>query len=418
VSGRGAYDLGTIMQVARGLGKAFVPTGSFGKAGAYLGNKIGPRAGAMGKSAGDMVAKLAGFGDYVVNSNSIMSGAETIPTFSSQADGIRIRHREFIQDISGSTAFGNSFVGPINPSNPAMFPWLSQVADNFEAYRFDGVVFEYRSTSEFSTTNPALGTILMCGIYDVNKPPFATKQSLETYEFSTSIKPNMNGYMPIECKPSTLTTPNLLVGPLPAGGQPQLYDIAQLQIATQGQPTVYICGELWVTYDIVLQKPRISSSFGPTQVVSFPNTTSTGLLPGGSSGWRFAGNPLACYRTIGLPSAFTLGLAGNYLLEFYGFGAGYSTNPLTVSLTDPNTLITNLTPAGSYYMGAGGASNNSLGAINVAATQWRFGRSLIVPTAGSWFQFTTAATGSANDITVIVTFVGPFVTNGMFPPTV
>lgn len=213
----------------------------------------------VGGMAGKLISAITGFGAYRVQSNSIMQDTTTIPTFMSNGDGIRIRHREFIADITGSTAFSTSILSAVCPSNSYLFPWLSQVATNFETYRFEGLVFEFRSTSEFSTSNPALGTVLMAGLYDVSKPAFTAKQALEAYEFSNSIKPNMNGVLPVECAPTQRLTPNMLVGPVPIGAAPQLYDICNLQVATQGQPSAYVVGELWVTYDIVLQKPRITN---------------------------------------------------------------------------------------------------------------------------------------------------------------
>jgi len=210
-----------------------------------------------------MIGKIMGFGDYSVSQNSLMTNTQTIPTFSSRMDGLRVKHREFIVDITGSTAFATSYYQAVTPVNGAMFPWLADLAGLFEEYRVEGLVFEYRPTSsDISTASPAMGTVLMAGLYDVYAPAYLTKQALESYEYSTSVKPSQFGFLPIECRPSSTILKNLLTGPWTGanlGESKTNYQLANVQIATQGQPSAYVCGELWVTYDIVFEKPRISS---------------------------------------------------------------------------------------------------------------------------------------------------------------
>ncbi len=68
---------------------------------------------------------------------------------------IRVRHREFVNDISGNTSFGT--VGYyINPGLRSSFPWLSNVANNFETYRFNKLCYEYRTASATSEIGKAL----------------------------------------------------------------------------------------------------------------------------------------------------------------------------------------------------------------------------------------------------------------------
>ena len=109
VRGQGAYSLSDVTKAVRaGLKRATgaVPKGAFKTAGTYLGNAAGGKlGGVLGGAAGDLISRITGFGDYMVNSNTIMSNTETIPTFSNNGDGIRIRHREFVKDIVGSSAF-------------------------------------------------------------------------------------------------------------------------------------------------------------------------------------------------------------------------------------------------------------------------------------------------------------------------
>lgn len=65
--------------------------------------------------------------------------------------------------ISSSAGVFNGLVYKINPGNPETFPWLSSIASNFEAYRIEGLVFEYKTMSAdaLNSTNTALGQIIL-----------------------------------------------------------------------------------------------------------------------------------------------------------------------------------------------------------------------------------------------------------------
>jgi hypothetical protein len=72
-----------------------------------------------------------------------------------------VMNREFIGDIITSSTAGafsaNTFY--VNPGNANTFPWLSNVALQFESYTCHGLLFEYRtmSSDSLNSTNTALG---------------------------------------------------------------------------------------------------------------------------------------------------------------------------------------------------------------------------------------------------------------------
>lgn len=347
--------------------KAGLAPGTFSSVGAAAGSAFGPVGTLVGRSAGDLISQITGFGDYVVKRNSIVAGSvasTTVPTFSGDAQGLRVKHREFIQDITGSTNFSTAIFQDVNPTNQYIFPWLSQIATSFEEYELHGLVFEFRSTSEFSTTNPALGTVVMCGIYDVTKPEFTTKQQMEQYEFSVSIKPNMDGMVPFECARSQEITANLLVGP--GSGPAQLYQLANLQVATQGQPSAYVVGELWVTYDISFKKPRPSSALpsNPFLTLStYPKGSGTAANPQGTSGWAALGNLAvgAGASVYGTAVNFVIFNPGCYLFLVFVKGTGLTNRPYIIGAVDSS--------AGANELDWSNGANNTPGLCSADGTQ-------------------------------------------------
>lgn len=228
-------------------------------AGNYLG---GPAGGAVGLAAGKLISSITGFGDYKVNKNSVIQ-SNSVPTFRSGGDGMKIAHREFITDILGGPDFLlHSY--SLNPGLANTFPWLSSIAQNFEEYEMNGLVFEYRpsSGSAVSSTSSALGIVIMATDYDSANPSFPDKQTMESYEFSSSTVPFTGCMHPVECARGRNVLNNLYTrtGLIPPNTDIRMYDVGNFQIASEGMQSAYTLGELWVTYDVTFRKPRLPFS--------------------------------------------------------------------------------------------------------------------------------------------------------------
>jgi hypothetical protein len=232
-----------------------------GIGGGYLG---GPLGSVLGAKAGDLLSKITGFGAYTVNKNTLVSG-NSVPTFRLSTDGVEISHREFISDIVGSVAFVNQNLN-VNPGLSSTFPWLAQLATNFEEYEMLGLVFEYRpsSGSAVSNASAALGVVVYATDYNVLSPNFTNKQQMESYEYSCSTVPFEGMLHPVECanRANVLNTMYVRNSSVPAGADQRMYDLGNFEFATVGMQSAYTVGELWVSYHVRLKKPRISSA-GP-----------------------------------------------------------------------------------------------------------------------------------------------------------
>lgn len=239
--------------------------------GSMVGNAIAPGVGgvagdalggAIGQGAHYLTKRVTGFGDYSVKKNSLVYNRDAVPQFTNSPHCTVITHREFIKDIRSSVAFESSSFR-INPAISDTFPWLSQIADSYEQYVVQGMIFEFKTTSAtaIGSTNTALGTVIMATQYNSLAPEFINKQQMESYEFAQSSVPCNSIMHAIECDPAQTQGQGLfnMWNSQDNSGDLRLYDIGRFTIATQGSQAAATIGELWVTYKICLLKPRLQS---------------------------------------------------------------------------------------------------------------------------------------------------------------
>lgn len=250
-----------------------------GGAGGLIGEAFGPAGMAVGTmlggKLGHLVEKITGFGDYKIVSNSIMKGGMSPPQVvnSFNKGGFIVRHREYISEVQAHTAF--TIAGyPLNPGMAETFPWLAGIAQNFDQYRFRGILFEFKSTSSdavlSSATSSALGSINMATDYDAVDAAYANKREMLNSLYANSTKPSCNLIHPVECKRAQ--TPMQLQyirnGPFPPNTDARMYDLGNFYVATEGmQADGGILGELWVTYEVEFFKQQV-----PNLVVAPVNT--------------------------------------------------------------------------------------------------------------------------------------------------
>lgn len=313
-----------------------------------MGQRIGAHVGGL---AQNVIKKLTGFGDYKETGRPLNMGGE-VPQFANaggagQAGSIRVQHREYIQDIQGSTGFQiQSFV--LNPGLNDTFPWLDAVAANFEQYCIRGMAFVYKATcaTAVASTNTALGTVIMATQYNANAAPFQNKQQMENYQFAQSGVPFNDITHYIECAKSQTSVSNLYVrtGSVPSGQDARLYDMGVFYLATTGMQAASTIGELWVTYDIELLKPRIISGSGGNNVLSDHFNLGTSPTAGA---WFGVGTSLLPTPSSNLGGVITANASTN--LDTYTFPAMVSSGTylLFYRVLGVSTVLTNQLVIGS-----------------------------------------------------------------------
>jgi hypothetical protein len=187
--------------------------------GAGLGYLAGGLSGAKsGWDYGGAASRFLGYGDYL-STNQIVDGPvhgnpqqnihHAMTAQSDLSGDVIYSNTEFVKNIyapigaSGVSTFNiESF--DLNPGLQSIFPFLSQIAQNFELYEFMGLMFQYKPTSgEFgNTTSNALGKVILATNYDPDAPVFSNSIVMENYDYACSTKPSNGCIHGVECHPA------------------------------------------------------------------------------------------------------------------------------------------------------------------------------------------------------------------------
>jgi outer membrane lipoprotein SlyB len=256
-----------------------------GLGGSAIGGLIGmPSSGsAVGSGLGASLSRWLGSGDYEVNKNSIVNKLEmsgSVPEMHKSDQTVIVRHREFVTTVNSSAAFAVQASLDINPGNYYLFPWLAGIATRFQEYKLRGMVFHYVPTSgsAVASTNAALGSVMLQTSYRASDTAPASKiEMLNEYNSNESV-PCEAFCHPIECDPkeNPFNIQYVRSNNTATNEDKLLYDLGTTHLAVSGcQTTGNAIGDLWVTYEVELKKPLVSSNITQTVRSFSAITTST-----------------------------------------------------------------------------------------------------------------------------------------------
>lgn len=167
---------------------------------------------------------------------------------------VRVIHREYLRDVHGSNGILNLDVSSIN-INPGIlnaFPWLSNLANNYESYLFDTLVFEY--VPSCPSTEP--GKVMIMIDFDAaDADPTDKAQAMNYYRAESGTPWTRFSYSSLRQdlhKRKTYYTRRGTVG----GNDLQTYDTGTFYYITTGQSHANILGEIFVSYSVRLITPQ------------------------------------------------------------------------------------------------------------------------------------------------------------------
>lgn len=244
---------------------------------------------------------MRGMGAYVENAivTSGMPGAHNpVPSFSHKTDGtISLSNKEYIGDIFAPVVAGafQNTVYPVNPGMEKTFPWLCQLAENYDEYTLKQCIFTYKSSvADFASASGQVGQVIMATQYNAAAQPFTDKQNMMQYAFACSGKTSEDMLQGVECDPAKLSGPTghfTRNGPIPitSGADINNYDHGALNVAVTDCPATYAgqqLGELWVSYTVELRKPKFvtANGWGIGRDVYVNQGNWWGTIPFGSNG--------------------------------------------------------------------------------------------------------------------------------------
>jgi len=316
--------------------------------------------------AGGALKGLFGRGMYsgrgAYQRNEVMEGGNSssaeITSAGDETGSICISNREYVGDIFAPATTGTFDVTafPLNPGLEQTFPWLSQLAANYEEFEFIQLIFEFKSSiQDVNSANGQVGTIITATNYNASQPLFSDKPQMAAYYGSVSGKTTDDQTHGIECDPSKLSGSAgsyVRTNPVLTGEDLKSYDHGIFQLATHNIPTAMIngtLGELFVYYKVMLRKPKFLTGRGlaitralfvsgnGTETIALPMGTVAGLLSGQQNNLRVV---LDMNPALGSPPVATTGTIRLTIPAYYAGNLEIKLQLETTGLTVWNPAVT------------------------------------------------------------------------------
>lgn len=296
------------------------------------------------------------------------------PIYTRGAAGdVTVEHSEYLGDVNGSVAF-SSVKFPVNPGLPASFPWLANMAPNYESYKCERLEYEFRTT----TNNQATGNIALFVDYDpadaapTDKPAVLNSRSAaDGPAWALSIK-NSSKREDLN-KRSTYLVRN---GDVTPASSLTLYDVGNLFVCTKGQANANTIGEIWCHYRIKLMTPQMGvAGVGNALYGKVSGTSLAGALTTAGNGpFTVSGTPAAVTLTATAP------YQGLFTIDAVGTTIASSTMTGTGTFTAQGTIIdaaaTNLSGTWTLSVITGQTIILTTSAATISQYNFRFGQYL------------------------------------------
>jgi len=194
---------------------------------------------------------------------------------------LNVTHAEFLSDVTTDVGYKGGFnvmQVSINPGLAKVFPWLSNIARNFQEYQFKKLTFYFVSECSSSTA----GQFAITASYDPSLPAPSLESDFSNYEgmitdnvwknvtFDVSPK-GMNSQLHYYVRGSN---PNTVI----KNEDIKLLDCANVYLAYTNAAAATSLGKVWVEYSVDLLRPF--SNTGYQQTI---NTNSFNIFAGSSS---------------------------------------------------------------------------------------------------------------------------------------
>lgn len=163
----------------------------------------------------------------------------------------------------------------LNPGMSKLFPFLSQIAQNYDLYELEGLIISYHPNSgETSVASNQLGKVIIATNYDPDCVDFINSIEMQNYDYANSGKPSVALVHGVETHPAQRGSGRMLyVRDSATSKDKVLTDMGKLFVATEGIPIEHpanssgadvthrvILGELHVAYRVRLSRAKLYNS--------------------------------------------------------------------------------------------------------------------------------------------------------------
>jgi len=175
-------------------------------------------------------------------------------TFPKQKRPMFVQHFEKLADIDGTSAFSTTTYD-LNPGLAATFPWMANLANNFEFYQFVNLEFWYIQATATST----VGTVYMAFDPDAIDGAPVTSTALVDLDVKIMGSPYINQKLRIPPKSKFAKDLFIRTGSV-SNTDLKTYDLGIFVIATDGFTVTSKIGALFVSYRTKLISPELPIS--------------------------------------------------------------------------------------------------------------------------------------------------------------
>lgn len=239
----------------------------------YLDPELAPLA-AGAEIASNYVGRGMYSGGASVGNGLISGSASTMPrmrNLNDETGTLVVSHRERLSDVFAPADSGfHQDVFTVSPGIEKTFPWLSQIAANYEEYELMQCVFEYdgHSLVGINDTLEVQGSLCMATQMNVKDKAFRDRHEMERFPHASKCAQHGSMAHGVECDPRKITGDGhryIRMGGLAKDEDARDFDHAKFTLGQYNTPTELFgkeIGQLFVFYTVKLIKPKISSGRG------------------------------------------------------------------------------------------------------------------------------------------------------------
>ena len=225
-------------------------------------------------AVGQAASKYMGRGKYTKRNGLISGSMSSMPKMRNVNDEtgtLVVSHRERLMDVFAPVDSGfHQDVFTVSPGIEKTFPWLSQIAANYEEYEMVQCVFEYdgHSLVGINDTLEVQGSLIMATQMNVKDKAFRDRHEMERFPHASKCAQHGSMAHGVECDPRKIQGDGhryIRMGGLAKDEDARDFDHAKFTIGQYNTPTELAgkeIGQLFVYYTVKLMKPKISSGRG------------------------------------------------------------------------------------------------------------------------------------------------------------
>lgn len=301
------------------------------------------------------VGRLLGAGEYADVTTTASVPAVPVPVMHSADEKVTMCRREFMGSVIASSTAGafQNQVFQINPGLQTFMPWGFAIANCFQEYRLKGMAFSYVPVVSDYTSSSTLGAVTGGVDYNPLNSGCTNRVELAMLSGAQTVKISEKCLILVECDPAKMSKPTKFIrkGDVTATTNKGDYDWGTFQIGTFGCAANQYVGDLYVSYDIELFKPRMAAG----NTVDSAYGTLGAVTSGVFSALTWIHNPMSLtvtdtatvYDTINIPA----GTYGKFDFTFYWNGTAAVIAYPTITYTNCTLIKRNQSPVAGVNTG-------------------------------------------------------------------